>query len=88
MRDQIVSLLLNILFILSIITVTIFLYNIFYNINSRLPMGVVTIPLRIIFRPAKTLYFTIKWLQLIVGSSFPVNLEQNILLPYPGVGVG
>ena len=25
--------------------------------------------------------------KLIVGSSFPVILTQNILLPYPGVGV-
>ena len=50
--------------------------------------GVVTTPLRIIFQPAKTLNFTIKWAQLIVGSSFPVILAQKILLPYPGVGVG
>ena len=50
--------------------------------------GVVTTPLRIIFRPAKTLNFTIKWVQLIVGSSFPVILAQNNLLPYPGVRVG
>ena len=45
-------------------------------------------PLRIIFQPAKTLNFTIKWVQLIVGSSFPVILAQNFFLPYPGVGVG
>ena len=34
-------------------------------------------PLRIIFRPAKTLNFTIKWVQLIVGSSFPVKEETH-----------
>ena len=45
-------------------------------------------PLRIIFRPVKTLNLTIKWVQLIVGSSFPVILAQKILLPYPEVGVG
>ena len=45
-------------------------------------------PIRIIFRPAKTLNFTIKWVQLIVGSSFPVILAQTFLLSYPGVGVG
>ena len=50
--------------------------------------GVVATPLRIIFRSAKTLKFTIKWVQLIVGSSFPVMLAQFFLLPYPGVGVG
>ena len=51
--------------------------------------GVVTTPLRIIFWPAKTLNFTIKWVQLIVGSSFPVIWAQKNLLPYPaGVGVG
>ena len=50
--------------------------------------GVVTTPLRIIFLSAKTLNFTIKWVQLIVGSSFPVILAQKFLLPYPGVRVG
>ena len=50
--------------------------------------GLVTTLLRIIFRPAKTLNFTIKWVQLIIRSSFPVILAQKILLPYPGVGVG
>ena len=40
------------------------------------------------FQSAKMLNFTIKWVQLIVGSSFPVILAQKILLPYPGVGVG
>ena len=50
--------------------------------------GVVTTPLRIIFQPPKTLNFTIKWVQLIVGSSFPVILAQIFFLPYPGVGVG
>ena len=56
-------------------------------INPRLPKGVVTTPLRIIFQPAKTLNFTIKWVQLIVGSSFPVILAQKNLLPYPRLGV-
>ena len=50
--------------------------------------GVVTTPLSIIFQPAKMLNFTIKWVQLIVGSSFPVILAQKMVLPYPGVGVG
>ena len=45
-------------------------------------------PLRIIFRPTKTLNFTIKWVELIVRPSFPVILAQKFLLPYPGVGVG
>ena len=54
--------------------------------NPRLLKGVVTTPLRIIFQPAKTLNFTIKWVQLIVGSSLLVILAQKILLPYPGVG--
>ena len=58
------------------------------SINPRLPKGGGYHPLRIISRPAKTLNFTIKWVQLIVGSSFPVILAQTILLPYPGVGVG
>ena len=41
--------------------------------NPRLPKGGwLPPPLRIIFRPAKMLNFTIKWVQLIVGSSFPV----------------
>ena len=57
--------------------------------NPRLPKGGwLPLPLRIIFRPAKTLNFTIKWVQLIMGSSFPVILAQKKLLPYPGVGVG
>ena len=56
----------------------------YFRINPRLPKDP---PLRIIFRPAKTLKFTIKWVQLIVGSSFPVILAQTNLLPYPGVGV-
>ena len=47
-----------------------------------------SVPLRIIFRPTKMLNFTIKWVQLIVGSSFPVILAQKILLSHPGVGVG
>ena len=55
--------------------------------NPRLPKGVPP-PLKIIFRPAKTLNFTIKWVQLIVESSFPVILAQKFLLPYTGVGVG
>ena len=41
------------------------------------PRGVVTTPLRIILQPAKTLNFTIKWVQLIVGSSFPAILAQG-----------
>ena len=45
--------------------------------------GVIT-PLRFIFRPAKTLDFTIKWVQLIVGSSFLVILAQKIILPTLG----
>ena len=48
--------------------------------------GVTPLPLRIIFWPAKTLNFTIKWVQLIVESSFPVILAQKFLLLYPGVG--
>ena len=35
--------------------------------------------------PTETLNSTIKWLQLIVGSSFPVILAQKVLLPYPEV---
>ena len=46
--------------------------------------GVVTTPLRIIFRPAKTLNVTIKWVQLIVGSTFPVILAQKIYYPTLG----
>ena len=34
------------------------------------------------------LNFTIKWVQLIVESSFPVILAQKNLLSYPEVGVG
>ena len=41
--------------------------------NPRLPKGGwLPLPLKIIFRHAKTLNFTIKWVQLTVGSSFPV----------------
>ena len=44
-------------------------------LNPRLPKrGWLPPPLRTIFQPAKTLNFTIKWVQLIVGSSFPVIL--------------
>ena len=57
-------------------------------LNPRLPKGWLPPPFRITFRPAKTLNFTIKWVQLIVGSSFPVILAQKNLLPYPGIGVG
>ena len=56
--------------------------------NPRLSKEGGCTPLKIIFRPAKTLNFTIKWVQLIVGSSFPVILAQKKLLPYAGVGVG
>ena len=55
--------------------------------NPRLPKGWWLPPsLRIIFRPAEMLDFTIKWVQLIVGSPFPVIFVQKILLSYPGVG--
>ena len=60
-----------------------------FIINPRLPeRGMVTIPLRLISRPAKTLKATMLWLQLFVGSSFSIILMQTILLPYPGVGIG
>ena len=42
--------------------------------------GGVTTPLRIIFQPVKTVNFTIKWVQLIVGSSVPVILRYLFLL--------
>ena len=58
------------------------------NSNPCLMKGVVTTPLRIIFRPAKAFNFNIKRVQLSVESSFPVILAQKFLLPYPGVGVG
>ena len=55
-------------------------------VNPRLPKGggYHPRPLRFIFRPAKTLNFTIKWVQLIVGSSFPVILAQKIYYPTLG----
>ena len=49
-----------------------------FNANPRLPK------LRTIFRPAETLKSTIKWLQLIVGSSIPVILAQKFYYPTLG----
>ena len=43
---------------------------------------------RFIFRHAKTLNSTLKWLQLIVESSFLVILMQKKLIPFPGVWTG
>ena len=51
--------------------------NLIFLLTLIYRRGVVTTPLRFIFRPAKTLNFTIKWVQLIVGSSFLVTLAKK-----------
>ena len=57
--------------------------------KTHLPKGGGYYPLKdFVFRPAKMLNSTIKWLQLIVGSPILVILGQTILLSYPWVGEG
>ena len=54
-------------------------------INSHKICQGCSTPLRI-FRTANTLNSAIKWLQLTVGSSFPVILEQSKIVSLPTLG--